>query len=120
MDLNLSNKNSNNSFIENFTKELENALNDFSKKTSNSINALFKENTNYIITDIDQITKKLSLVNIYSNEDIEIFCKTSTNKDDTAYYINKEDFKILDIASCICLENNKIKLIAQKDRKSVV
>lgn len=82
LSLNQNSNQNNNEFIKNFTKKLENALQSFGNKTSNNIQTfLDKSNNTYIINDIDQVTGKLNIVNLETNEEKEIYCAISTEKE---------------------------------------
>ena len=116
MNLNLNSKSNlesnNHNFIKNFTDELEHAL----KSLNDLNNILAKKQNIYIITDIDQITGKLNLINIENCSELEIYCNYYNSKEkiptkseaNKVYKIKMQDFKHIDLASAITIENDTI------------
>lgn len=104
-----------NNFFNNFINTLQNALENFIKNPSSS--AIDLENSICVITDIND--EKLSLVNIYTGEDFNIYISSSIDKlnqlrnqgiSDNIYMISKEDLYSLNLGSNIILKNGQCHL----------
>ena len=101
------NKNKNDNFITEFLESLKKAVQQYSKSNNSQHSNVLSKNSIYVITDIND--KKLSLTDIDSGQEKEIYVDFTKSKNNT-YNISKEDFSLLDLGNFLTLKNNSINL----------